>query len=90
VPFKKGQGGRPKGAQNKATREMKEWAANLFQSPAWQGSARKRIIAGKAPHLEAHVLQVLMPKTDRIAGPNGEPILTRVVNTYTEDHAEPR
>jgi hypothetical protein len=61
-------GGRVKGTPNKATREMKEWAADLFQSEEWRASAMERIIAGKAPHLEAHVLQVLMPKTDHHAG----------------------
>jgi len=44
---------------------MKVWASELFKSPEWQDSARTRIIEGKAPHLEAHCLQVLMPKTDK-------------------------
>ena len=41
---------------------MKAWASELFQSEEWRASARKRILAGKAPHLEGHCLQVLMPK----------------------------
>jgi hypothetical protein len=45
---------------------MKEWARELFDSPEWRASARERIVAGKAPHLEAHVLQVLMPKVDHV------------------------
>ena len=56
-------GGRPKGVPNRVTREMKAWAKELFESDEWRLSAAKRIVAGKAPHLEAHCLQVLMPKT---------------------------
>lgn len=58
-------GGRAKGTPNKATRAMKEWALELFESEAWRISAAQRIIDGKAPHLESHCLQVLMPKTDK-------------------------
>jgi hypothetical protein len=57
--------GRPKGAKNKATVEVKYWFAQMFASEEWRASAVKRIIEGKAPHLEAHGLQVLMPKTDK-------------------------
>lgn len=44
---------------------MKAWASELFESDEWRASARQRIIEGKAPHLEAHCLQVLMPKTEK-------------------------
>lgn len=54
--------GRPKGALDHSTREMKEWALELFSSPEWRASARRRILAGKAPHLETHIVAVLMPK----------------------------
>ena len=33
------------------------------QSERWCASAVERIVAGKAPHLESHIFQVLMPKT---------------------------
>lgn len=41
---------------------MKEWALEFFESPEWRQSAKSRILEGKAPHLETHVLAVLMPK----------------------------
>ena len=64
--LRKGPGpGRPKGSKNKATREVKEWFADLFADPAWRESAKRRMIQGKAPHLESHGLSVLMPKTDK-------------------------
>lgn len=50
--FKKGEGGRPKGATNKATREIKVWAEAFLSSDAYVTSAQRRVLAGKAPHLE--------------------------------------
>jgi hypothetical protein len=52
---------------SKITREMKEWASDLFRSQEWRESAKSRILEGKAPHLEAHIFQVLMPKTDKVS-----------------------
>lgn len=63
--LKRGGPGRPKGATNKASREVKAWAQAMVDSPEWQKSAMQRILAGKAPHIEAHCLQVLMPKTEK-------------------------
>ena len=57
-------GGRTKGTPNRTTREMREWASELFHSAEWRASAAERILSGKAPHLEAHICQVLLPKTD--------------------------
>jgi hypothetical protein len=80
--LKRGGPGRPKGLPNKATREMKAWASGLFESDEWRASARRRIIEGKAPHLEAHCLQVLMPKTEKTdITSNGEAIKT-ILNNY--------
>ena len=80
--LRRGGPGRPKGSKNKHTPEIKAWAAQLFDSPEWRESARKRIVAGKAPHLEGHVLQVLIPKVSKheVTGANGRPIqvVTRV------------
>jgi hypothetical protein len=45
---------------------MKEWARELMESKEWRDSAKRRILAGRAPHLEAHICQVLMPKTDKL------------------------
>jgi hypothetical protein len=56
VPYQPGQSGnregRPKGALNKATREAKEFAEKFLCSPAYRKSARERVLAGEANHLE--------------------------------------
>lgn len=44
--------GRPKGALNKATREIKDIAAGLLSDPAYVESLRRRLTSGKAPHME--------------------------------------
>lgn len=64
--LRRGGPGRPKGSPNKITREMKEWASGLLHSKKWRASAEQRILAGEAPQLEAHILQVILPKTDRL------------------------
>ena len=53
-PFEKGdtRAGRRKGAINKATRDIKEWAQKFLSSPDYVASAERRALAGKAPHLE--------------------------------------
>ena len=52
MPFKKGEGGRPRGAINHATREIKDFARNLVESPEYVKSLTRRLIAGRAPHME--------------------------------------
>lgn len=58
-------GGRPKGVPNKITQAAKDFALAVLDDPEWQASAKARMIAGRAPHLEAHLIAVVVPKTDR-------------------------
>lgn len=44
--------GRPKGALNKRTLAQREWAIALLESEEYRESARRRILSGRAPHLE--------------------------------------
>lgn len=50
--YQKGQGGRPKGVPNKATREIKEFATALISSRDYVESLKRRIERGTAPHME--------------------------------------
>lgn len=44
--------GRPKGSRNKTSLEIAAVARRLVESPEYQASLRKRLIEGKAPHME--------------------------------------
>jgi hypothetical protein len=46
-------GGRQRGSLNKATREIKAFTSAFLSSRAYIASAKKRVLEGKAPHLEA-------------------------------------
>jgi uncharacterized protein DUF5681 len=66
MPFKKGTSGNPagrkRGSLGKTTQAHKEWAHELLTSEEWRESARERIVAGKAPHLETLILQQVTGK----------------------------
>lgn len=55
-------GGRPKGLQNKATRQFKEWAEKFFTSPAYRQKVEQRLLDGKAQPLEVYLYQMLYGK----------------------------
>lgn len=48
--------GRPKGLPNIATREHKEFCRLFLESAEYRISAMKRMLKGKAPHLESLAL----------------------------------
>lgn len=51
--LKQGPGpGRPAGSLNKATREIKELARAIVEDPAYRKKLRRRMIEGKASHIE--------------------------------------
>lgn len=52
-PGHKGKGGRPPGARNTATLEVRELARLLIEDPAYRSNLRRRLIAGKAAQMEA-------------------------------------
>ena len=52
-PFKKGEGGRPKGVPNKATRDIKAWARGMLEDPDYRASLKARLASGQAGQVEA-------------------------------------
>jgi len=60
-PFKKGQGGRPKGALNKKTieRNLLTRAAELVDGAEYFDNVKQRILRGRAPHMETYFAQRL-------------------------------
>jgi hypothetical protein len=48
----RGVGGRPKGAVNRTTREIRALARSLVEDPAYLAALRRRLVAGKAGPLE--------------------------------------
>jgi hypothetical protein len=54
--------GRPKGKPNRTTTEMREWASEVLNSMEWRRSALQRMLDGKAPHLEGHIIACLYPR----------------------------
>jgi hypothetical protein len=60
--------GRPVGATNYVTRDLREYWHAFFGSEEWRATAKRRILNGTAPHLESYLLQRIYGKpTERIA-----------------------
>jgi hypothetical protein len=70
--FKKGEGGRPKGATNKATRAIKEAARALVEDRAYQESLKRRVTAGRAPHMETLLFAYAYGKPKDVTEHEGE------------------
>jgi hypothetical protein len=51
-PFAKGNPGRPPGARNKATVEVRDAARALVEDEAYRERLRARLLAGEAGHIE--------------------------------------
>ena|ERR1022692_1603130 len=53
-------GGRPPGALNCATRDLKRWLQGIFTSPEYRALKEKELLSGTAPpQLEIYLLQML-------------------------------
>lgn len=78
-PFKKGQGGRPKGAKNKKTieRDLLTRAASWIDGDAYWQNVKLRVERGRAPHMETYFAQRIHGKAVEkveMSGPGAKPI----------------
>ena len=84
MPFKKGEGGRPKGAGNKVTAAMRRKCLTLISDPAYQKDFKRRLQAGElAPALEAMAWHYAIGKpVETIQGPEGGPVPISVIHKH--------
>lgn len=69
-PGHRGSGGRPKGARNRATLEIRALARSLVEDPTYLAALRHRLAAGKAGSLEPLLFAYAYGRpTERLAGP---------------------
>jgi hypothetical protein len=54
--------GRPKGAINRASRELKEFWHSFFTSEEYRERLKKRMLEGSAPHLESYLFNRIYGK----------------------------
>lgn len=83
--FEKGNPGRPKGAKNKTTVEVRELAKRIVEDRAYLEGLAARINAGKAPHMEPILFYYAYGKPkERLehTGPDGEPLSTTPILIY--------
>jgi hypothetical protein len=69
--------GRPKGALNKATRDIKDIARGLLSNEEYQRNLVKRLTRGTAGPVESLLYQYAFGKpkdTVELSGPNGGPL----------------
>ena len=74
--------GRPKGVRNKAAREIKERARDLMENPDYLKALKRRLEAGRAPHMETLLCHYAYGKPKEVieySGPGGGPIQVQPV-----------
>lgn len=91
MAFKRGQGGRPKGAKNKLTIAAKDAIAAAADG---LGGTKRLITWAKLDPLNerafwTQIYPRLLPVQAEISGPDGGPLpITRVIHTFTDDASD--
>ena len=83
--FKKGEGGRPKGAPNKASAVVRQLARQLFDRPYWLRTKAALRSGTLHPTIERQLLAYAYgePKhVHEVSGPEGGPIPVREMRDY--------
>ena len=92
--FAPGNPGRPKGAQNKTTREVRDIARRLVDAPAYRKSLMARLQAGKlAPAMETLLWHYARGKPSdhvEVTGDGDAPLKVIFGGRLRESNEEPR
>src|SRR5215467_3078723 len=59
-------GGRPRGARNRRTLELREFADEFFRSDEYRASLKRRLLRGQAPQLETYLLALCYGKPESV------------------------
>ncbi len=92
MPFQKGKSGNPagkrKGTLSRITKAHREWASEFLSSPEYRASAEERILSGKAPHLEAIIVQQITGKPKDVVEINApRPLVVDLITGPPDDDA---
>ncbi len=86
MAFKKGEGGRPRGATNHATSLIRAKCLALIKDPNYQADFKRRLSAGQLPPvLEAmtwHYAIGKPPESLEVSGPGGASVPISVVHKH--------
>ncbi len=80
--------GRPKGSQNRATKEFKQWAENFLKSEAYRRSAEQRILRGRSPQLEVYIAQLMYGKPKDQVEMSGTVQMPTIINRIRSTPSE--
>jgi hypothetical protein len=58
--------GRPRGARNRRTVELREFADQFFSSDEYRASLKRRVLRGQSHHLETYLLAMCYGKPESV------------------------
>lgn len=73
--LRRGGPGRPKGVPNRATREFKAFWRCWMDSADYRENVKRRILLGRAPHLESYIAQMVYGRPKDVVETQGELVI---------------
>jgi len=84
-PGKPKTGGRMRGTPNKATRDIKEFARSVLESPNYRASLKKRLICGNAPKIEELLYHYAFGRPVERTEVTGEDGAIKITDPFTQE-----
>lgn len=72
MAFQKGNPGKPKGATSHRTREIRAMLAEFLEGEDYQSNVKRRILMGRAPHMESYFAALFWGKPKDVIEQTGE------------------